>query len=89
MSPPRGCVCVVDARVQARLAHVAAEAELKLPFPDELPTRQVQLAALKNTEEFDVLIVGGGATGSGCALDSVTRSKFHVPPKPDVYRFLQ
>ncbi|XP_051799033.1 glycerol-3-phosphate dehydrogenase, mitochondrial isoform X2 [Acanthochromis polyacanthus] len=61
-------------KTQARLAHVAAEAELKVPFADELPTRQAQLAALKNTEEFDVLVVGGGATGAGCALDAVTRN---------------
>jgi len=27
-------------------------------------------------EEFDVLIIGGGATGAGCALDSVTRGKW-------------
>ena len=67
------CVCLCHS--QARLAHVAAEAELKAPFADELPSRQAQLAALQNTEEFDVLIVGGGATGAGCALDAVTRSK--------------
>ncbi|XP_042368871.1 glycerol-3-phosphate dehydrogenase, mitochondrial isoform X1 [Plectropomus leopardus] len=58
----------------ARLAHVAAEAELKVPFADELPSRQAQLALLRNTEEFDVLVVGGGATGAGCALDAVTRN---------------
>uniref|UniRef100_A0A668W0K1 Glycerol-3-phosphate dehydrogenase, mitochondrial n=1 Tax=Oreochromis aureus TaxID=47969 RepID=A0A668W0K1_OREAU len=61
-------------KTQARLAHVAAEAELKVPFVDELPSRQAQLAALTNTEEFDVLVVGGGATGAGCALDAVTRN---------------
>ncbi|XP_041821988.1 glycerol-3-phosphate dehydrogenase, mitochondrial isoform X2 [Chelmon rostratus] len=61
-------------KTQARLAHVAAEAELKVPFADELPSRQTQLAALKNTEEFDILVVGGGATGVGCALDAVTRN---------------
>ncbi|KAM9333923.1 glycerol-3-phosphate dehydrogenase, mitochondrial [Symphorus nematophorus] len=61
-------------KTQARLAHVAAEAELKAPFADELPSRQAQLAALQNTEEFDVLVVGGGATGVGCALDAVTRN---------------
>nr|XP_046238132.1 glycerol-3-phosphate dehydrogenase, mitochondrial isoform X3 [Scatophagus argus] len=58
----------------ARLAHVAAEAELRAHFADELPSRQAQLAALQNTEEFDVLVVGGGATGVGCALDAVTRN---------------
>ncbi|XP_051284273.1 glycerol-3-phosphate dehydrogenase, mitochondrial isoform X2 [Dicentrarchus labrax] len=61
-------------KTQAQLAHVAAEAELKVPFADELPSRQAQLAALQNTEEFDVLVVGGGATGAGCALDAVTRN---------------
>ncbi|KAK2917421.1 hypothetical protein Q8A73_004167 [Channa argus] len=61
-------------RGSARLAEVAAEGELQVPFADELPSRQAQLAALKNTEEFDVLVVGGGATGAGCALDAVTRN---------------
>uniref|UniRef100_A0A3P9KTK8 Glycerol-3-phosphate dehydrogenase, mitochondrial n=1 Tax=Oryzias latipes TaxID=8090 RepID=A0A3P9KTK8_ORYLA len=55
-------------------AHVSAEAELKVPYADELPTRAAQLAALRDTEEFDVLVVGGGATGAGCALDAVTRN---------------
>lgn len=54
---------------------MAAEAELRIPHADELPSRQAQLAALQGTEEFDVLVVGGGATGAGCALDAVTRSK--------------
>ncbi|XP_036400833.1 glycerol-3-phosphate dehydrogenase, mitochondrial [Megalops cyprinoides] len=58
----------------ARLAHVEAVEQVKMPYRDELPSRQAQLSALQNTEEFDVLIVGGGATGSGCALDAVTRN---------------
>ncbi|XP_026157838.1 glycerol-3-phosphate dehydrogenase, mitochondrial isoform X2 [Mastacembelus armatus] len=61
-------------KAQARLSHVAAEAELKVPFSDELPSRHAQLTALKDAEEFDVLVVGGGATGAGCALDAVTRN---------------
>ena len=36
------------------------------------PTRQEQLSRLK-TEEFDVLVIGGGATGSGIALDAARR----------------
>lgn len=49
--------------------------QVNMAFQDELPSRQAQLTALRNTQEFDVLVVGGGATGSGCALDAVTRSK--------------
>ncbi|XP_075897651.1 glycerol-3-phosphate dehydrogenase, mitochondrial isoform X2 [Nelusetta ayraudi] len=59
---------------QARLSLVAADAELKMPFADEFPSRQAQLAALQSTPEFDVLVVGGGATGVGCALDAATRN---------------
>ncbi|XP_051569190.1 glycerol-3-phosphate dehydrogenase, mitochondrial-like isoform X1 [Myxocyprinus asiaticus] len=59
---------------QARLAYVEAQGELKMPFKDALPTREEQLSTLRNTEEFDVLVVGGGATGAGCALDAVTRN---------------
>lgn len=66
---PAGCV-------QARLAYVEAQGELKVPFKDALPTREEQLSSLRNTEEFDILVVGGGATGSGCALDAVTRSMY-------------
>lgn len=38
-----------------------------------LPPRSEQIKSLQSGEEYDVLIIGGGATGSGCALDSVTR----------------
>lgn len=48
---------------------------VNVAFLDELPSRQAQLTALHNTQEFDVLIVGGGATCSDCALDAVTRNK--------------
>jgi glycerol-3-phosphate dehydrogenase len=42
----------------------------------QLPTRDEQIKSLQ-TESFDVLIIGGGASGSGCALDSVTRGKIN------------
>ncbi|XP_028322882.1 glycerol-3-phosphate dehydrogenase, mitochondrial isoform X1 [Gouania willdenowi] len=58
----------------ARLALVSAEADLSLPLAKELPSRHAQLNALRSTEEFDVLVIGGGATGAGCALDAVTRN---------------
>ena len=38
-----------------------------------LPTRKDMLARLKSGACFDVLIVGGGATGAGCALDASLR----------------
>ncbi|XP_039266240.2 glycerol-3-phosphate dehydrogenase, mitochondrial-like isoform X1 [Styela clava] len=38
-----------------------------------LPSRAAQLKALECTKEFDVLVIGGGATGCGVALDSVSR----------------
>ena len=37
-----------------------------------LLSREEHLKNLR-TEEFDVLVIGGGATGSGCALDAATR----------------
>uniref|UniRef100_A0A8C9WQM2 Glycerol-3-phosphate dehydrogenase, mitochondrial n=1 Tax=Scleropages formosus TaxID=113540 RepID=A0A8C9WQM2_SCLFO len=67
-------VCFAFITVQTRVAYAEALEQVNVPFCDELPSRQAQLAALRNTEEFDVLVIGGGATGSGCALDAVTRN---------------
>lgn len=39
----------------------------------EPPSRASQLAKAKSGEEFDLVVVGGGATGSGIALDAATR----------------
>ncbi|KAK9489207.1 FAD dependent oxidoreductase-domain-containing protein [Lipomyces doorenjongii] len=36
------------------------------------PSREEQIKSL-GTEKFDLLIIGGGATGAGCALDAVSR----------------
>jgi hypothetical protein len=42
-------------------------------FP-RIPSRREQLAALKQPgRKFDVLIIGGGASGAGCALDAASR----------------
>lgn len=38
-----------------------------------LPSREDQVARLASGEEFDVLVIGAGATGSGTALDAATR----------------
>ena len=45
----------------------------KLRAKRTLPPREDQIKSLQTEDEFDVLIIGGGATGAGCALDSVTR----------------
>ena len=37
------------------------------------PSRREQLRKLRANEEFDVLIIGGGATGAGAAVDAATR----------------
>lgn len=39
-----------------------------------LPTREEQIAALsKGDVEYDILVIGGGATGAGVAVDSAVR----------------
>ena len=52
------------------------------PPPWTPPSRADLLAKLKesgqiknptNNEEFDLLIIGGGASGAGCAVDAATR----------------
>ncbi|KAF1768283.1 hypothetical protein GCK72_000095 [Caenorhabditis remanei] len=48
-------------------------AELNKRAPSALPTRKDILTSLNKGDEFDVLIIGGGATGAGVALDAQTR----------------
>lgn len=51
---------------------LAAEAKSARRAKRHLPTRDEQIKSLQS-ESFDVLIIGGGATGSGCALDACSR----------------
>jgi hypothetical protein len=37
------------------------------------PSRQQMLERLQSGEEFDLLVIGGGATGTGVALDAASR----------------
>nr|XP_006001353.1 PREDICTED: glycerol-3-phosphate dehydrogenase, mitochondrial isoform X3 [Latimeria chalumnae] len=60
-------------KTQARLAYAREAEPLDEPLETSLPSRDAQLLALQKSKEFDVLIIGGGATGCGCALDAVTR----------------
>ncbi|XP_071943188.1 glycerol-3-phosphate dehydrogenase, mitochondrial-like [Antedon mediterranea] len=56
-----------------RLTHVIAAELRDANNQNQLPTREQQVQALQQTHEYDVLVIGGGATGSGVALDSATR----------------
>ncbi|KAI0441483.1 FAD dependent oxidoreductase-domain-containing protein [Xylaria telfairii] len=53
------------------------DGNFKLPRFPKVKSRQEQLEELKRSrsqeEEYDLLVIGGGATGAGVALDAVTR----------------
>ncbi|WLF80707.1 mitochondrial glycerol-3-phosphate dehydrogenase [Lodderomyces elongisporus] len=51
---------------------VSAYKPLKKDYPAP-PTRSDLVKNIKETPQFDVLIIGGGAVGSGCAVDAATR----------------
>jgi glycerol-3-phosphate dehydrogenase len=62
------------------LLGAGASASSSSPGDDDLlgpvPTRSQALARLRGSTKdkpFDVLIIGGGATGTGCAVDAATR----------------
>uniref|UniRef100_A0A2P2I7R9 Glycerol-3-phosphate dehydrogenase n=1 Tax=Hirondellea gigas TaxID=1518452 RepID=A0A2P2I7R9_9CRUS len=61
-----------DQYTKRQFARVTAAEDWKARPTRPLPTRKQQLESLQQ-DEFDVLVVGGGATGSGCALDAVSR----------------
>lgn len=57
--------------------NVEAIERLKLQLTGPMPPRKQQWARLaEGTREqpYDLFIIGGGATGTGCALDATTRS---------------
>jgi glycerol-3-phosphate dehydrogenase len=55
-----------------RCLSTAVEPAAAVPRSAALPARDAQIARLA-AEEFDVLVVGGGATGAGAALDAQLR----------------
>ncbi|CAF4500514.1 unnamed protein product, partial [Rotaria sp. Silwood2] len=40
---------------------------------DDFPTREVQIDAMSNESEYDIVVIGGGATGCGVAVDAASR----------------
>lgn len=38
-----------------------------------LPSREEQIDAMTKMPEYDILVIGGGATGAGVAVDSASR----------------
>ena len=62
--------------------------------------REEQLTLLQSGEEYDVLVIGGGATGVGVALDASTRGVYicsftphhttlhHTPHNSDSIKFV-
>ncbi|CAB4065768.1 glpA [Lepeophtheirus salmonis] len=62
-----------DRYAKKSLNHILKVNQSKNRRPKQkLVSRSENIASLKN-KEYDVLIIGGGVTGSGCALDSITR----------------
>lgn len=55
----------------------AAQSFIRGRETDSIPTRGQCISRLSSTTEFDVLIIGGGSTGAGAALDATTRSSLH------------
>lgn len=59
--------------MQAPITVKALDKDLVPISTKGLPSRAEHIRKLQAGEEFDVLIIGGGATGAGVALDAVTR----------------
>lgn len=67
-----GSIAINSFRQDEVLARVELETK-PIKRARKLPMRSEQLISLQSGEEYDVLIIGGGATGAGCALDACTR----------------
>lgn len=62
-----------DSVEQRRIANdVSLQSAVEKPNV-KLPSREDLLSKLSKTDQFDVLVIGGGATGTGCAVDAATR----------------
>ena len=68
---PSGCTMLARVLL-TRHAGLPALRTLSTTSVRGIPTREEQIVRLRE-EHFDVLVVGGGATGVGTALDAATR----------------
>lgn len=70
-----------DAKPGSLLAHTTGkgrddEGDKDVELASRVPSRAQQLSRMVGStreKPFDLLIIGGGATGAGCALDACTR----------------
>jgi glycerol-3-phosphate dehydrogenase len=43
---------------------------------DDYPSREAQVDTMSKESEYDIVVIGGGATGCGVAVDAASRGKF-------------
>ncbi|KAF5395018.1 Glycerol-3-phosphate dehydrogenase [Paragonimus heterotremus] len=60
-------------RIKAHLRRPKPSAAEMERFSKPLPTRAENLARMSSGHIFDVLVIGGGATGAGVAVDAASR----------------
>lgn len=74
---PGGLVATVGVGIAAAVGYGRNIKDKEAPLAHrtaklQLPSREMQLTRLKN-EQFDLVVIGAGATGSGVALDAASR----------------
>lgn len=42
---------------------------------DDYPSREAQIDRMGKESEYDIVVIGGGATGCGVAVDAASRGK--------------
>lgn len=79
------CLNTWNANLLVPEARAEAVALSRIDYQASVPSREQQLQKLASgtlSNPHDVLIIGGGATGTGCAVDAVTRYK----PRQNCFR---
>lgn len=73
LAPPLVVTCLSLLSSSPQSYSKAEAIEERSKRPKQTPSREECLKSLKKGEEFDLLIIGGGATGAGAALDGAAR----------------